>query len=431
MITNERQYKITKAALDKLKELVKEFDLEKAHAASGNKTLAKAQLDALESEREVLADQINEYEILKSGAITDFTAESLNELPALLVKARIAKGMSQRQLAERLGVKEQQIQRYEAEKYGGASLRRLIEIADALDLQVSKRARLLRDGSAGQATNGDAKLDWRRFPIREMYRRGWFAGFTGSEREAEAGAEHLVADYLKVVGQRALGAFHRKHVRSGSALDDYALLAWELRLLWLAEKEQVTAMFVRSKLTREWIRRLTKLSVEKNGAALARQYLRRFGILLIIEPHLSKTYVDGAALSLSAERPVIGMTLRYDRIDNFWFVLLHELAHLCLHFRNTKFQQFFDDLDAGADDLEAEADNFASEALVPNEVWETAVARYLRTSDSIIQLATELGVKPALIAGRIRKEANNYVILNELIGLGLVRQQFPEVKFGQ
>ena len=85
------------------------------------------------------------------------------------------------------------------------------------------------------------------------------------------------------------------------------------------------------------------------------------------------------------------MTLRYDRIDNFWFVLLHELAHLWLHFQKTEFQQFFDDLDAGANELETEADNFASEALVPNDIWETAVARYLRTSDSIIQLAAELG----------------------------------------
>jgi HTH-type transcriptional regulator / antitoxin HigA len=432
MITNERQYKITKTALDKLDESIKGFDFQKGEKVAGNKLLAKAHLDALSSERQMLANQLNEYEVLKSGAISDFTTESLHELPVLLVKARIAKGMSQRQLAERLGVKEQQIQRYEAEKYGSASLRRLIEVADALDLHVSKRARLLQDSSGRrQTTNDGTELDWMRFPIREMYRRGWFSGFSGSEREAEAGAEHLIAEYLKVIGERTLRAFHRKHVRSGSALDEYALLAWELRVLWLAAKEQVTTSFAKSKLTKEWIRGLTKLSTEKNGPVLAQQYLRRVGIILIIEPHLSKTYVDGAALSLSAERPVIAMTLRYDRIDNFWFVLLHELGHLWLHFRNSEFQQFFDDLDAGANELETEADNFASEALVPNKFWETAVARYLRTSASIIQFATELGVSPALIAGRIRKEANNYVILNELIGLGLVRRQFPEVKFGQ
>lgn len=431
MITNERQYKITKAALDKLEESIKEFDFPKGEEAAGTKTLAKAHLDALASERQVLADQVSEYEVLRSGAIADFTTESLHELPVLLVKARIAKGMSQRQLAERLGVKEQQIQRYEAEKYGSASLRRLIEVAEALGLHISKRARLLQAGSTRRTTNGDVKLDWARFPIREMYRRGWFAGFTGSEREAEAGAEHLVGEYLSVIGKRTLHAFHRKHIRSGTALDEYALLAWELRVLWLAAKEQNTSSFAKSKITKEWIRGLTKLSAENNGAVLAQRYLLSAGIILIIEPHLSKTYVDGAALSLSADRPVIGMTLRYDRIDNFWFVLLHELAHLWLHFQKTEFQQFFDDLDASANELETEADNFASEALVPNDIWETAVARYLRTSDSIIQLATELGVSPALIAGRIRKEANNYIILNGLIGLGLVRRQFPEVKFGQ
>lgn len=431
MITNERQYKITKAALNKLDESIKAFDFQKGEKASDSKTLAKAHLDALASERQILADELNEYQVLKSGAVGDFTAENLSELPALLVKARIAKGMSQRQLADRLGIKEQQVQRYEAEKYGSASLRRLIEIADGLDLHVSKRARFLKNSPRGQITEGDAKLNWMRFPIREMYRKGWFVGFTGSEHEAEAEAENLVSEYLKAIGDRTLHAFHRKHVRSGSALDDYALLAWELRVLWLAAREQVTASFLKSKLTTEWIRGLTKLSAEKNGAVLAQQYLRRVGIILIIEPHLSRTYVDGAALSLSTDKPVIGMTLRYDRIDNFWFVLLHEIAHLRLHFRHSDFQQFFDDLDAGADELETEADSFASEALVPATVWETAVARYLRTSDSVKQLARELSISPALVAGRIRKEANNYVILNELIGLGLVRLQFPEVKFGQ
>src|SRR6266446_5762131 len=127
MITNERQYKITKAALGKLNESIKGFDLERARAAIGNRKLAQARLDALESEREALSDQIKEYETLKSGAVEHFRTESLEEFPSILVRARIAKGMSQRQLAERLGVKEQQIQRYEAEKYATASLRRIIE----------------------------------------------------------------------------------------------------------------------------------------------------------------------------------------------------------------------------------------------------------------------------------------------------------------
>jgi len=146
---------------------------------------------------------------------------------------------------------------------------------------------------------------------------------------------------------------------------------------------------------------------------------------------MSKTYLDGAALFLVDKGPIVAMTLRYDRLDNFWFVLMHEIAHLCLHFRSSSFEPFFDDLDAGADNLETEADQFASEVLVPEEIWETSIARYARTRPAIESLARQLHVSPAVVAGKIRREANNYVILNEMVGLGDVRRQFPEVTFGK
>ena len=89
-----------------------------------------------------LSEQIREYEELKSGAVDVLKAESLDELPGILIRARIARGLTQAQLAERIGVKEQQIQRYEAEEYGSASLRRLIEISNALELEISETAQL-------------------------------------------------------------------------------------------------------------------------------------------------------------------------------------------------------------------------------------------------------------------------------------------------
>ena len=430
MITNERQYKITKSALGKLNESIKAFDLE-ARAAIGNIKLARAQLDALESEREALSDQVKEYETLKSGAVEHFRTESLEEFPSILVRARIAKGMSQRQLAERLGLKEQQIQRYEAEKYATASLRRIIEVADALNLQVSKHARLQAERPKTASIQAGLKLDWTRFPLSEMYRRGWFTDFAGSLSEAKMNAPSLLGTYLAAAGLRAASALHHKHVRSGSTLDEYALLAWECRILWLAQREKPVGSFAVSTLTGEWLKELVQLSARPNSAVLAKEYLRNSGITLIIEPHLSQTYLDGAAVVISAEQPVLGMTLRYDRLDNFWFVLLHELAHLRLHFRKTDFKEFFDDLDAGADELEAQADAFASEALIPPATWEAATARYLRTTDTVNNLANRLSISPAIIAGRIQKEADNYIILKELIGIGEVRRQFPGVQYGQ
>ena len=431
MITNERQYKIGKAALEKLREAIKQFDMAAAASAlNGDRTLAKAQLEALQSESEVISEELREYESLKAGSVRNLEAGSLSELPVLLIKARIALGLSQRQLAERMGLKEQQIQRYEAENYASASLGRLVEISDALGLRVAEKARLAAiEHRAGHAS-GEA-LDWARFPVKEMYRRGWFEGFTGSSREAEANSDLLVATFLTGLFKQPLQALHKKHIRSGSNLDQYSLLAWECRVLRLAESTHVTAKFRRSEITGEWMKELARLSRRSDGPQRAKDYLKNSGIALVAEAHLPQTYLDGAALLLKGGAPVIGMTLRYDRLDNFWFVLFHELGHLALHLGSGDNDQFFDDLEAEADGPESEADTFASEAVIPNEEWETSVARYVRTVESVETLARELGVTPALIAGRIRKESDNYTILSELVGIGEVRKQFSNARFGQ
>jgi HTH-type transcriptional regulator/antitoxin HigA len=429
MITNERQYKITKTQLTKLREAIESFDMGRAVSDAGDKALGTAQLQALESEREVLADQLREYETLRSGAVENLEAYSLNELPDLLVRARIASGFSQKQLAGRLGLKEQQIQRYEAERYASASLRRLIEVSDSLGLKISKRARL--QAKTGERTlPRSEELDWDKFPFKEMYRRAWFDGFSGSLREAEVNASALLGNFMKSVGAHPLEALYRKHVRTDSNLDQYSLLAWQCRILRLADRETTTATFRKSLITSTWLRKLAKLSKKNNGPRLAKEYLRASGITLVVEPHLPQTYLDGAALLISREKPVIGVTLRYDRLDNFWFVLFHELAHLVLHLGKGDDQRFFDDLDAKPDDLECEADEFAGEALVPKKTWETSVARYVQSVESVSELAGQLEISPAIVAGRIRRESDNYMIFPELIGSGEVRRQFPEVKFG-
>src|SRR5439155_4326808 len=150
--------------------------------------------------------------------------------------------------------------------------------------------------------------------------------------------------------------------------------------------------FDRSRITTTWLHELIQLSVENNSARLAKEYLKDAGITLVVEPHLSRTYLDGAAFLISKPRAIIGLTLRYDRLDNFWFVLLHEIAHLLLHARVSAVQQFFDDLDAQPDDIESQADNFASESLVPSDVWETSIARYVRTPAAVKRLAEQLGI---------------------------------------
>ena len=142
MISNERQYKITKSQLRKLKEAAAEYDIDSSVEQLGSEILAAAELEALKSEIDVLHNQMLEYEKLKSGKKITLKATGLAELARILIQARIVRNLSQRELAERVGLKEQQIQRYESEAYASASLRRLMEITKALQIDITETANL-------------------------------------------------------------------------------------------------------------------------------------------------------------------------------------------------------------------------------------------------------------------------------------------------
>src|SRR6185436_20841558 len=139
MIKNDRQYRITKAAAAKFEDALREFDSgTTAEEHEVHPAIAKAQRAAIQSQLDELRSQLREYEELASGKIGVLEFGSLRDLPQALVKARISSGLSQKDLAEKLGLKEQQIQRYEATDYQQASLARLLEIADALNLKIRK-----------------------------------------------------------------------------------------------------------------------------------------------------------------------------------------------------------------------------------------------------------------------------------------------------
>jgi HTH-type transcriptional regulator/antitoxin HigA len=155
MITNERQFRISKAQLAKLQSSAVAFNIHEAAKRIGSPVLAQAELAALQSQIDELAEQVRDYEALQSGAVSMLKAQSLSELPKILIKARIARGLSQRDLAEMLGLKEQQIQRYESEEYGTANLRRLAQVAEALNLNISEVAELSQGLTAGKTAQFD------------------------------------------------------------------------------------------------------------------------------------------------------------------------------------------------------------------------------------------------------------------------------------
>ena len=129
MIKNERQYRITRAQAARLKKSL-EAARKRVNGDSGlHPLIAKAQEDAMSSQLVDLEEELRDYETLKAGGFDLDALKSVGEIPRMLIKARIAKGLSQKELAERLGLKEQQIQRYEATEYATASLARIREVA--------------------------------------------------------------------------------------------------------------------------------------------------------------------------------------------------------------------------------------------------------------------------------------------------------------
>ena len=114
-----------------------------------------------------------------------------------------------------------------------------------------------------------------------------------------------------------------------------------------------------------------------DGPKRARDLLAKKGIVLIVERHLPGSYLDGAAMLADGETPVVGLTLRHDRLDNFWFVLMHELGHVFQHLFDGLRFDFFDEEGGNDDDaIEAEADKFALDALIPEALWDQCLSAF-------------------------------------------------------
>ncbi len=282
---------------------------------------------------------------------------------------------------------------------------------------------LQEPGAAFDSTYDE--IDPRRFPLKEMAKRNWIPQLPDLRDRAEEVINTLVE---KAGGPQAAALpLYRKngHRRINAKTDPYALKAWCWRVLGLAKENPPQASYLPGAVTEPFMREVAQLSVYEDGPRRAQQRLAEHGIALVIERHLPRTHLDGAALCLLDGRPVIGLTLRYDRIDNFWFSLMHELAHVSLHLDCDENELFIDDLSLTGDDpLEDEADTMAQDALIPPQLWEISPVRERATILAVYDFAREVGVHPAVIAGRIRHDQGNYRLLSQLVGSGQVRRQF-------
>jgi len=417
MITNDRQYKITKLQIENFQTSLDSFSIVTADARNTHPKILKAHKSAIESQLNDLLEEVRQYEDLKAGKVVMTEIYDLADLPLAIIKSRIANGLTQAELAEKLGLKMQQIQKYEAERYDSTSLKTLLRIASSLGLKVHADIQLKEQSLTGL-------FDIKNYPFKQMYQRGWFGSFAGSLNDAMLQASTLISGLYQAAGMDVPQlALTKRTIRSDGKFNDFALDAWYARIIAKAKLQTVGVKFKKENINEQWLKTLREFSKDENGPLLAAEFLRKVGIRFIIEQPLDETYLDGAALLLDKDTPVIAMTLRHDRLDNFWFVLFHEISHIMLHLSDS-LDAIFDDLDISVDGIEKEADDAALEGLIPNEVWRKSLVRFNPTVKGIVNLADSLSISPALIAGRLRKEKNSFFLFNELIGQGEVRKCF-------
>ena len=267
------------------------------------------------------------------------------------------------------------------------------------------------------------EVNWNNFPVKEMVARGWLRKITG---KSFSSAEDLIRNFITEAGMQFNGAAFRRalHGDAYSPSTEYALYAWLARVKQRArDRKSALGYYDKEIFSATFMRELAQLSWSDHGPALAVEFLEKNGIAVIIEPALKGTLLDGAAMQDSDGTPIIGLTLRFDRLDNFWFTLLHEVAHLWKHIDQEI--TIVDNLDSSSEDKrELEANRIAKEALVPRIAWKRSEACLNPTLEAIDRLSRELRIHPAVIAGKIRKERENYTIFNDLVGQDQVRKHF-------
>ena len=251
--------------------------------------------------------------------------------------------------------------------------------------------------STGQCSPDSIEVDYKLFPLKEMNERGCFGivkKVFGEIREyAEEFIKEFCGPHLGLLKQNCALLRAPLHQRGNRQIDKHALSIWQICVLKKVESMSNLPRYDKQKIDEHWLRELVKLSTYDEGPKLVREHLHRFGIAFVVEPQFQKTYLDGAAM-MFGERPIIALTLRHNRIDNFWFVLAHEISHLIKHMNKSEgdLQVYIDDLEENdqLDAIELEADKIANEALIPKSAWEKSKVSSTRLVKDVLSFAQKI-----------------------------------------
>jgi HTH-type transcriptional regulator/antitoxin HigA len=165
----------------------------------------------------------------------------------------------------------------------------------------------------------------------------------------------------------------------------------------------------------KFISGLLELSIVPNSIKDIKGILQGLGIIFVVEKAFPSLGVDGLVYKNKNGNPILAMSLRYDRYDNFWFTLCHELAHIALHY-NQLDKIIIEDLDsADESDIEDEANYFAGMCIVNRRIWRSSNILKNPTEAILYDVSNEARVHPIILAGRLRFQLKNYNLFTDLV----------------
>jgi HTH-type transcriptional regulator/antitoxin HigA len=249
-------------------------------------------------------------------------------------------------------------------------------------------------------------------PVKELIKRGWIkASESISQLETEVMNFFGISD---IETSPSIAANFRK---SGKGIiDTPALMAW-VRKAEIEARKMSCPKFDPNKF-KQSIKQLPGFSASDTLASQIPQKLCELGIRLVLVPHLPQTRVDGAAFWLDSKMPVVAISLRMDRSDNFWFTLMHELAHL-LESYNSNVSYIDNDIAGKPENkIEEKANKTARDTLIPQEsfIFFVKENKPYFSRNVVISFANELGIHPSIVVGRLQyEELIPYTNLRNLI----------------
>ena len=360
---------------------------------------------------ELLAKLVEDYE--KSR----FKFRKPSPVEAILFRME-EQGLRQKDMAEMLGGKNRASEVLSGKRSLTLTMIRALYEKLAIPLELLIREPAVEYGPGDNIVASDVPTDL-------LVKRGWI--------ERVASVTEMLNRFLAPAGSPIL---LRNTLMLGATTRTNRTNVW----LWLAHVREIAdsraylqGKYNKDALNLDVIKYVARLSWMDKGPRLAKDFLEERGIAIVIEPHLPKTFLDGAAMIGRSGAPVIGLTLRENRLDNFWLTLIHELIHAWKHLDPEKHRAIANENIEKAINTEAielEANDLAREALIPPAIWRRSSARLQPSRQSIEALARELQIHPAIVAGRIRYERKNFSQFSGLVGYRQAQAQFPEVRWG-